>query len=318
MIHRRPAFLALPLLALLAVAPAAPAALAAPVAPAALAAPHVLAAPGALATAPAAQGSGYLRLAHLSPDTPPVDVYVASVATPSRSFTVKGVGYGALSAYQPVQPDTYTVAMRAAGAPADSPPVLSTTLTVRAGAAYTVAGLGKYAELALRVLDDDLTMPSAGQSRVRVVQATTTAPRIDVSVKDGAPVATGVTFAQATTYNTVPAGTWTLLAGPPGQQPVELPVTLAATGVYTVLLVDKGGRLTTELHTDALGTGPVVPTGGVETGLGGAAPPAPSGPLPWLLGAGLALVAAAWAGFRVLVARRPATGRHVLGRPATG
>lgn len=240
--------------------------------------------------APAAQGSGYLRLAHLSPDTPHVDVYVASVSSPARTFTAKGVGYGALSPYQAVQPDTYTIAMRAAGAAADTPPVLSTTLTVRAGAAYTVAGLGKYAELALRVLDDDLTMPPAGQSRVRVVQASTKAPSLDVSVKGGSSVASGVGFAQTTGYRTVTSGDWTLLAGPPGAAATELPVKLAATGVYTVLLIDKNNALFAELHTDAIGAGPVVPAGGVETGLGGTVG---TGILLTLVGAGLAAAASA-------------------------
>lgn len=263
----------------------------------------VAGAPAAMGAAPAAaQGSGYLRLAHLSPDTPHVDVYVASVSAPSRSFTAKGVGYGALSPYQAVQPDTYTISMRAAGAAPDTPPVLTTTLTVQAGAAYTVAGLGKYAELALRVLNDDLTMPPAGQSRVRVVQATTKAPSIDVSVKGGSTVASGVGFAQTTGYNTVPAGDWTLLAGPPGQQPTELPVKLETTGVYTVLLVDKNGSLAAELHTDAMGSGPVVPAGGVETGLGGTAGP---GIALTLVGAGLAAAAAA-ALVRVTARRRRA------------
>ena len=70
-----------------------------------------------LATAvPAAakEDGAYLRLAHLSPDTPNVDVYVASVADASRNFIAKGVGYGAISDYRLVQPDTYTVSMRAA------------------------------------------------------------------------------------------------------------------------------------------------------------------------------------------------------------
>jgi len=33
------------------------------------------------------EGPAYLRLAHLSPDTPSVDVYVDSAADPSRSCT---------------------------------------------------------------------------------------------------------------------------------------------------------------------------------------------------------------------------------------
>ena len=69
----------------------------------------------------AQEGDSYLRLAHLSPDTPKVDVYVASVADPARSFVVPGVGYGAVSPYQPLPAGSYVISMRGAGAPADSP-----------------------------------------------------------------------------------------------------------------------------------------------------------------------------------------------------
>ena len=78
----------------------------------ALAAPSV-----ALASAPA-EGPAYLRLAHLSPDTPTVDVYVDSADDPSRSFVVPGVGYGVVSQYQPLPPGSYVIGMRPAGAPA--------------------------------------------------------------------------------------------------------------------------------------------------------------------------------------------------------
>jgi len=71
----------------------------------------------ALAATPA-EGPAYVRLAHLSPDTPSVDVYVDSAADPSRSFVVPGVGYGVVSQYQPLPPDTYVISMRLAGAPA--------------------------------------------------------------------------------------------------------------------------------------------------------------------------------------------------------
>ena len=70
------------------------------------------------AAAPAmAADQAYLRLAHLSPDSAKVDVYVASVADPGNSIVVPGVGYGAVSSYRPVAPGSYVVSMRAAGAP---------------------------------------------------------------------------------------------------------------------------------------------------------------------------------------------------------
>ena len=42
---------------------------------------------------------GYVRLAHLSPDTPDVDVYLDSVSTSAKEQVFPGVGYGVVSPY---------------------------------------------------------------------------------------------------------------------------------------------------------------------------------------------------------------------------
>lgn len=227
------------------------------------------------ATPAAAAGSAptYLRLAHLSPDTPNVDVTLVAVADPARTLTVPGVGYGAVSDYQALPPGDYTVAMRPAGAPATTPPVISTTLTARSGAAYTVAGTGPYAALGLVVLDDELTMPAPGSARLRVVNAAATAPRVDLSVAGGPEIATGVGFAEATGYRTVPVGSWTVDVVAPGGR-FAVPVDVTTNATYTVLLLDRPGGVVAELRRDAAGAA-TVPVGGVDTGLGGmAGPPA--------------------------------------------
>ena len=90
---------------------------------------------GASAQAADDGGNGLLRLAHLSPDTPAVDVYVDAVSDPDAGITLEGVGYGAVSEYQDVPPGEYTVSMREAGAGEEAPPVLSTTVQVEGGGA---------------------------------------------------------------------------------------------------------------------------------------------------------------------------------------
>jgi hypothetical protein len=245
-----------------------------------------------------AAGVGYLRLAHLSPDTPQVDVYVTPAADPSGTIVVKGVGYGAVSDYRAVPAGDYTVAMRASGAAADSPPVLSLTATIAEGRAYTVAGTGKYANLGLKVLDDDLTPPPAGQSRIRIIDAAATAPSLDVTFGDGRPLAGSVGFAANTPYTTVAAGSWTLKVSAPGGPTASVPCELAANGVYTMVLLDRNGTFAGQMHQDAAGSS-VVPVGGVETGMGGTAAPG----LPFVLAAGVLLLVGGSAG---LVARRRA------------
>jgi Domain of unknown function (DUF4397) len=226
------------------------------------------------ATATAATGT-YLRLAHLSPDTPNVDVTIT--AFDGRIYQLKGVGYGAVSTYQTVDPGTYTVQMRPSSDPSAAP-ILTGTVRAEQGRAYTAAVLGPQAGASITLLTDDLTRPGPGNARVRVVQGAQTAGPVTVTWNGNA--MTGpVAFATATGYVTAPAGRGTVGMAPANGPPVTLPVDLAAGGVYTVIVVQRGGGLGGQLQTDALGSG-VAPTGGIETGFGGTAgpPPAPAGP----------------------------------------
>lgn len=231
----------------------------------------VLASSAAGLPSAAAADGGLLRLAHLSPDTPAVDVYVDSVADPDAGITLRGVDYGAVSDYQAVAPGTYTVSMRSAGDDPGTPPVLSTTVEVGADSARTVAGVGPFADLGLAVLRDDLTLPPSGQSRLRVIAAAANAPTLDVALPGGAPLASGLEFSQSTDYVDVPAGQADLQVTPEGAEPTGVPVDLAAGSVYSVLVLDEpGGGLTVRAVLDAASPG-VVPVGGVETGAGGTA-----------------------------------------------
>ena len=222
--------------------------------------------------APAAAGaadSGLMRLAHLSPDTPAGDVYVASVADPDVQLTFPGVSYGTVSDYTELPAGAYAISMRSAGAAPDSPPILSATVEVEPGSAHTVAGVGRFSELGMQVLDDDLTPPPPGQTRARVVSAAATATMLDASA-DGVPLATGLAFAQTGGYATAPGGAAQLQLTVDGAT-TEVPVDLAPGSVYSLFVLDRPeGGLTVRTVLDAAGSG-VVPTGGVGTGAGGAA-----------------------------------------------
>ena len=251
-----------------------------------------------------AADTGLLRLAHLSPDTPPVDVYVDSVSSPGAGQSFPGVGYGTVSDYQQVPPGSYAISMRQAGAEPTSPPVLSTTVEVSAGQARTVAGVGPFADLGLEVLEDDLTTPESGTARVRVVAAAASAEQLRVALADGTSVADELAFSETSDYVEVPAGASTLEVTPADGGPVSLPVDVAGGSVYSVLVLDSpGSGLTVRPTLDAAGPS-AVPVGGVKAGAGGAAA---SSPLP-LLGTGLLVVLAAVA---VLVAFAGRTGRRI-------
>jgi uncharacterized protein DUF4397 len=233
----------------------------------AFAATALLAAP-----AQAADGDGYVRLAHLSPDTPAVDVYLKPKSG-GKQQRFPGVAYGVMSPYLRLPVGTYSVAMRPAGADPDSDPVLTLDVNVESGQAYTVAGVGRYADLGLRVIRDDLKLPAANESKVRIIQASVRAPVLDVGVNDGPAIADGVQFATTTSYRQVKPGMWTVRVQPTGGGTTStLPCTLGAGNVYSLLVLDaKGGGLKTQLRIDAQREG-AMPLGGVATGGGGTEP----------------------------------------------
>jgi hypothetical protein len=227
--------------------------------------------PAAAAAPDPSRATGLLRMMHLSPDTPAVDAYIDSVSDPGVRVVLPGMRYGDVSPYQRVPGGTYTVSARAAGADPASPPVLATTVTLAPGGAATVAGVGAFADLRFQVLDDDLTLPPAGRSRVRAVNAATTGSPLDLSLGGGSTLAGGLAFGDSTDYVDVPGGAATLTVTGSSGTPAQLPVELAAGSVYTVLVLDRsGGGLALTTALDAASPG-VIPVGGVEAGAGGTA-----------------------------------------------
>jgi hypothetical protein len=217
--------------------------------------------------APAAK-VGYVRLAHLSPDTDPVNVYLDDESNTLKEQVFKGVAYGTVSGYLALPEGTYSVSMRAASDP-NGPILLTTKVTVLSGHAYTVAGVGKHVDLGLRVIADDLLSPMNGKSKVRIVQASMKAPVLDVAVKGGETIANGVQFATTTPYTTVTSGNWTIEVTPSGGgSTVTLKVKLSPDSVYSLLILDGKSTLTADLLTDA-GRAGTVPQGAVPTGAGG-------------------------------------------------
>ena len=233
---------------------------------------------GAVSASAAATGTGWVRMAHFSPNTPAVDVYLYSFGNPSAEIVLHHVGYGAVSPYEPVAGGDYTVAMRAAGAVATTKPVLSASLTVTAGHAYTVAGLGPESGLRLQVLDDQLNTP-AGRALVRVIQASLQQHVVSVRY-GGTSLASKLAFGAVTPYSALPPGTVSLHVTGVSEN-ASSSVTLAAGTVHTLVVLDGTKRLEVSNLEDAAGS-TVSPAGGPATGLGGTAPRVPS-PLPWLL-----------------------------------
>lgn len=226
-----------------------------------------------LGAAPAAQAAdepGLLRVAHLSPDSPAVDVAVAP-APDGRPATDPGdalagpLGYGDVSEYRTLPAGSYAVSVRPAGATPTVPPALSARVDVPAGGARTLALDGAFADLRLAPLPEDPTPPGAGTARVRVVAAAGGAPTLDVDVEGGPELAAGLRSPAVSAYTAVPAGPTTMRLGT-GPDAVAVPVELTAGSVVSLLVLDGAdGGLTARTVLDAAGPA-VVPAGAVAAG----------------------------------------------------
>lgn len=259
-----------------------------------------------VATAPAAMAastapSGWARVAHLSPDTKSVDVQLTALAGGAVVYELDDVAYGAVSPYIPLTEGTYVVAMVPSDAADDAEPVVRQSVDVTQGVPVTVAAYGRNADLKTVVFTDDLSAPTAGDARVRVVQASTVEPVVDVDTAQGRAIARSVPTGSATDYAEVSAGSWDLeLSG--ADETASSAVDLPAGSVSTLFVLDDAaGTLTARAVTDSA-TLADMPIGGIHTGGGGtAAQPVPAAAL--LAGAGALLVALAAA---VVVRRRRA------------
>lgn len=243
----------------------------------------------------ATSGTGWIRLAHLSPNTPAVDVYLYSFDNSKAMIVLHHVAYGTVSPYESVQAGDYSVAMRAAGASATSQPVLSTSVTIAAGHAYTVAGMGPESGLRLQVLDDKLTT-APGQAEVRVIQASLKQQEVKVTL--GSTVLAGsLKFGTVSDYQPVSPGTHTVTVSAGGTD-ANSSVTLPAGTVHTLVVLDGASGLEVVNLEDASGSGKP-PLGGVQTGFGGTAPHGPGSPVPWLVAIGAGSLLALTGGLRL-------------------
>jgi len=239
----------------------------------------IAAASPAASAAPLATQDGWVRIAHLSPEAPAMDIYLYPFGDPAHPTVLRDVSYGDVSAYMALGPGEYTVAMRGFDAPASSHPALVSSFMVDAKTGYTVAALGPDPGLRVEVLKDQMTAPG-GKVLVRVVQASLKQNHVTVSYGSSV-LAEQLTFGSVTPYVAVSPGTQTVKVTASGGDGA-MPLALTADTVHTIVVLDGPTGLRADDLTDAVGSA-VMPSGGAATGFGGTAPRPPADLAPWLL-----------------------------------
>lgn len=205
--------------------------------------------------------TGMLRIAHLSPSTPSVDMYASGADLPPTKIA-SSVSYRGLTPYFTEPAGTYTLQARPAGASPDSAPALSVTVEVPAGtaqtASYVDAGANRPPEL--EVLNDETALAAPGSAAVRVVQGAANLGPLDVQAVGGPRFAQTLFYGSATPYVTLPARPFRmdLRTGMGATGKVAAPLT---SGSVSSLVVTRepDGELVGELVADAASA---VPTPG--------------------------------------------------------
>lgn len=182
------------------------------------------------------QGDGTtaeVRVGHLSPDTPAVDVYVGPPGLdPTDEDTdpaIPGLTYpnffpGDDGGYLDFSKGTYDISVTPAGVPSVEAIDID-DFELEANRNYTVLAVGELApetddEPAISGLplvdngDDDTALPPADKTLVRFVHASPDAGEVDIAVKDGPTLVEDVQFGDASGYLEIDPGEYTLDVGP--------------------------------------------------------------------------------------------------------
>jgi hypothetical protein len=146
--------------------------------------------PVAVLPEPGLGNGAQVRVVHLSPDAPAVDVYAEGVASP----IISNFAYGTTSAYLDIAPGTYNIQLRAAGSPASSAPAYETgDVTINLGDKITAVAMGLLSSAdsadRFRVVPYiENFAPTSGNARVRIIHAGADAPTVALDVgNDGTP-----------------------------------------------------------------------------------------------------------------------------------
>ncbi len=171
-----------------------------------------------------------LRVAHLSPDAPNVDVWV------NGGIALSNVPFRAVSEYLGLTAGIHWIQVTPAGAA--QPIVIDEVVTLNANLNYTIGATGLLGNnsLAATIFVDDITT-SASQARIRFIHTSPDAPAVDIAVAGGPVLYSGVAFPDAGSYVNVDPGTYVLdvlLAGTQTRA-LRIPnVQLGTSATYTI------------------------------------------------------------------------------------
>ena len=206
-----------------------------------------------------------VRVAHFSPDTAGVDVWV------DGKRVLQNVGYDTVSDYVPLPSGDHEFALRPFGASASSKAVLSASAALAPHIAYTIAGVGLNRALRGQIFQDNLGAPPAGTAKVRVINAAVGTAPISVALAGRATFG-AVKFSTASRYVPVSPNTYAVRVSADGKTVLDVPkIVLGAGIIYSFAVIGGAGKPLQLVPVVDARAPAVTPVGPAGTGGGGTA-----------------------------------------------
>ncbi len=185
--------------------------------------------PASAATTPA-----FVRIIHASPDVGTADVFV------DGTVLLSSFQFGAITDYAAIPPGPHKVQIALVGKGVGGA-LISQTLAVSPGLAYTVAAIGtKATGLGLEVFIDN-NVVSGNMAKLRVYHLSPDAGSLSLSDSSGS-VLSGIVYKQASGYIAIPASAYTFNVNATGlSNNLSVAVTVkpdTVTSIFTVGLVN--------------------------------------------------------------------------------
>jgi hypothetical protein len=151
-----------------------------------------------------------IRVLHLSPDAPAVDVFANVGASP----VVKSLGFLEGTDYLDIPAGDYSFQISASGQPATSAVLDVSGLMLEAGKSYTAVAYDALSAIKPLALEDDFSGLASGDIRVRAIHTATAVGTVDIwnlpDMGDPAKLYAGVPFGGVGDYLDLPAGAYSI------------------------------------------------------------------------------------------------------------
>ena len=232
-----------------------------------------------------------IRVLHASPDAPAVDIFL------DGQKAITNLAFDAITDYVKVPAGAHNVKVFPAPSDGSGTPAIEADVTLSAGTDYTVAAVGKLANIEPLVLVDNNSAPSSGQAKLRFVHTSPDAPAVDIFAEGAGVVVPNAVFKDASGYLDLAAGTYNLQVRAAGTETVALNlpgITLEKGNVYTAFavgLLQGQPALKAKLVVDA-----TAPTAPPHSGVGSLDGSSGSATWVWLLAIGAGLTGLVLAG----------------------